>query len=207
MSRRKTPVLCVCGECGQSFEAWAAVPERCPLCRAAHETAMRRARQKRYYAAHKDRPEFKNQKNAASRLWREKHPDEAKASFARYRAAHPEECRQSAKAWRQAHPEQCREYGRKWRAEHPEECRQANKMQFAKRRAARLGREGRDGSAVMRVLARGGLLQECPRLHVKARELPCGQRAECFGKVRCGKCPDEAMPPRMDFGPMAAGVI
>ena len=35
-------------------------------------------------------------------------------------------------------------------------------------------------------------LQHCERLSLKAIQLPCGQRHECFKPKRCAKCPDGA---------------
>lgn len=35
------------------------------------------------------------------------------------------------------------------------------------------------------LLSKHGLLDYCPRLHLRAINLPCGKRGECFG----GNCP------------------
>ena len=32
-------------------------------------------------------------------------------------------------------------------------------------------------------------MQICPRMHVRAKDLPCGKREECFGKKKCQHLP------------------
>ena len=42
----------------------------------------------------------------------------------------------------------------------------------------------KDNSEAFQYLKEHGLLKYCPRLHLSAINLPCGQREECF----CGHC-------------------
>ncbi len=44
----------------------------------------------------------------------------------------------------------------------------------------------------MQDAAQRGLLLECPRMHLRALQLPCGNRPECFGFPRCPHCPKGA---------------
>ncbi|MBQ9407414.1 MAG: hypothetical protein IJU37_11850 [Desulfovibrio sp.] len=37
---------------------------------------------------------------------------------------------------------------------------------------------------------------ECKRMHLKAMNLPCGTRKECFTPTRCEKCPEDAVEPK-----------
>lgn len=42
-----------------------------------------------------------------------------------------------------------------------------------------------DGRGAFILLSQHGLLEYCPRMHLRALHLPCGKRGECFG----GDCP------------------
>ena len=44
-------------------------------------------------------------------------------------------------------------------------------------------------------------LQTCPRMHLTALSLPCGERIECFGRKRCSKVPRgmQAPDPKVSF--------
>lgn len=58
--------------------------------------------------------------------------------------------------------------------------------------AQKLRDEGRGKEAFL-LLDEHGLLEYCPRLHLKAFKLPCGERGECEG----GECPKR--PAKMKF--------
>lgn len=105
----------------------------------------------------------------------------------------PDKAKERNRRYRMRHPEKVCEFNRAYRAAHPEKEREATRRRREKQRLELLA--AHDPAAAFRLLDLQGQIQECPRLHVRASSLPCGQRAECFGKVRCEKCPDEAMPP------------
>ena len=53
-------------------------------------------------------------------------------------------------------------------------------------------------SELFSFLEKHNLLKFCPRLHLRAMELPCGTREECF----CGYCPNlpkDAVPIQFNF--------
>ena len=54
------------------------------------------------------------------------------------------------------------------------------------------------GFELFQFLKAHNLLKYCPRLHLRAMELPCGTREECF----CGHCPNlpkDAAPIQFNF--------
>ena len=87
-------------------------------------------------------------------------------------------------------------------------CR-AERARADKRALYRAHKEAKKGTAsgIMALLAQKRQLQECPRLHVRATSLPCGRRPECFGKIRCDKCPAGAAPPSGLDNPWAENVV
>ena len=54
-----------------------------------------------------------------------------------------------------------------------------------RKESKRLIKEGKKKEAFL-LLYEHDLLPYCPRLHLRALKLPCGEREECFG----GKCPN-----------------
>ena len=197
-----------CRVCGVAFQNASARAEYCPC----HQKEMKKLRCREWRARNPEKVRESNRKCARKR--KEADPDYQRRRY----AENPERHRQWGRSYYQRHAEECRERTRRYDRAHREEInarRRAeyweNPEKFRERacrsylKASLRKRAGRgDGEAGMRLLALNGELRECPRLHVRARELPCGQRVECFGAVRCVHCPAEAKPPRTDFGPLAA---
>lgn len=125
-----------------------------------------------------------------------------------YREENPEKCREAQRRWKQANSDYIREYNRAWRDEHRDHVRALQRESYRRNRAARADidnarqrlRKGtvQDSDTFLDLAARAGKLMECPRLHIKAMRLPCGDRIECFGNPRCPHCPEDRDPPKMD---------
>lgn len=190
MGARKEPVHVTCPDCG--IDVWTLstkLPARCPECRAAHQAALRRARDRRYVDAHRDDPAWRAAREANCRKWRQANPEKARKSVSEWRKRNTERIREKMRQYRDEHRDEFRAYAAKWRDENRDKCRAENRRQYLRRKAEKMKRSGCGGGHVMDVMARAGMLRECPRLHLKASSLPCGKREECFGKVRCENLP------------------
>lgn len=186
---RKEAVRALCPDCGA--EIWTTSTRgrtRCVACRRERQREWRKAyieRQKR------DNPdEFRSRYNVNRNRWR---------------ATHREQDRESAKRRherRMADPQKRESYLLYHKAYY-----QAHKADIA--HAAKLRRQAKKGivAAIMARKAARGELLECPRLHVKATSLPCGRRLECFGTVRCEKCPPSAARPSVKKLPWEACAV
>ncbi len=169
--------------CGAVFLSACYTAKWCPACR--------RKRREETKAAYLDRvrgtEEYRARSRESSRRQWEKDPEKARRR-----------CRESHRRRREARPEEVRAYNRACYARNREAVKKRNRLAYHARKG--------DAGVAMRLLEMLGKMRECPRLHVRAASLPCGQRLECFGKIRCAHCPNEAKPPRvMELGPMAAG--
>ena len=102
--------------------------------------------------------------------------------------------------------EKRRERDKRYRLKHADAIRERNRLyNRIHRKIKKLAVA--DPAAAFRLKAMTGRLQECPRLHVRATSLPCGRRPECFGKIRCDKCPAGAAPPSGLDNPWAVNVV
>lgn len=184
--RRKEPVPVICVKCGTHFTtfAWRTKGLYCSSCQRERKRDNRRAyvtRQKEHNSA-----EFRRRYNMRRNRWRANHKEQNQASARRRFLANMEDTERRAAYLA---------YHRAYYWAHREE----------KNHLARLRYRARQGvaAAIMEVRARHGELEECPRLHVRSASLPCGKRPECFGKVRCEKCPADASPPSHMDAPWA----
>ena len=190
--RRKEPVPYQCVLCGAACESWSCnLPIYCPDC----------LQKRRKEAARKYAKEHQAEHNARQRITRKLLPNYAEKNHAHY-------LKQKADPKFQ---EYRREYQRKYYQAHAEKLKarakayhQANREKLLPRmqetsRLRRLAKKN-DTNATVKLLDMQNKLQECSRLHMRAMRLPCGQREECFGTLRCPKCPASATPPVPFFG-------
>lgn len=195
--------------CGVEFQNASARAMYCP----AHRKEMKRRRCREWRARNPEKARESDRQRSKRR--KEADPDYQRRRYAENRERHREwgrgyyrrhaaECRERARRYGQAHREEINARRRAEYRENPEKFRERSRRSHLKTTLRKRACRG-DNEARMRLLALNGELRECPRLHVRARELPCGRRPECFGAVRCGCCPAQARPPRMDFGSTAGG--
>lgn len=128
-------------------------------------------------------PECKAKARRAA-YWRYNHSEKGRANS-----------RRSSKAWRERYPERAKESRRKNYWSHVEERRAASRAYYAahiefERLRGRLGSRARRGDrkAAFELGRLTGRMKTCPRLHVTASSLPCGQRMECWGGKPCEHC-------------------
>jgi 5-methylcytosine-specific restriction endonuclease McrA len=105
----------------------------------------RRAYNKAYYAANRDRLRAKAKARAAAkrqadpeavrtygRVYRRTHAEINRARARAWAAAHPERVRARVQAWKTAHQEEKRAYNKAWEAAHPEHRRAARARYYRK---------------------------------------------------------------------------
>jgi len=144
-----------------------------------------------YCEAHKiESTRLKNR--AGSKRWRERNPDRFHAALKRYRDSHPEVKRQENERRRKKYADnlEFREhilsrnratYHRLWK----DQAWRVRLLARRKLRRARISREKRVNQEwFLNIKAKH--MQECPRLHLRALELPCGKHEICSGCERIG---------------------
>ena len=177
-------VMARCPDCGAEISVPVNVVgrARCGACRAARARADKRA-----YAARRKVADAEGYRRAQAAAQR--------ASYARQKAADPAgflaRKRERNSRYREANPERWRELKRAAHVRRMADPEAHARMLERKRALYRQKRQ----------------LQECPRLHVRATSLPCGRRPECFGKIRCDKCPAGSAPPSGLDNPWAENVV
>lgn len=129
---------------------------------------------------------------AGSKRWRENNPTGFRAALKRYRESHPEVKHRENQRRRERYAEDMgfreavlsrnREaYRRRWM----DSAWRIKLLERRKLRRARIAREkGANPEWFLRV--KRMKMQECPRLHLRALNLPCGQREICSGCERIG---------------------
>ena len=195
-------VVARCPDCGAEISVPVNVVgrARCGACRAERARADKRA-----YAARRKAADAEGYRRAQAAAQR--------ASYARQKAADPAgflaRKREKSYRYREANPERWRELTRAAHVRRMADPEAHARMLERKRALYRAHKEAKKGTAsgIMALLAQKRRLQECPRLHVRATSLPCGRRPECFGKIRCDKCPAGAAPPSGLDNPWAVNVV
>lgn len=177
-----------CAECGTIFQSTGPTAKYCPDCR---KVRIRAAGRAYYHRRMEEEPEaFKKRIKEIAEKYYENNKDAV---------------RERVRAWREKNREFCREYNRQWRENNRERVRETGRASYYRTRPMRAERDNararlqrkkkKDPGAYMELAAMTNTLKECPRLHIKSLNLPCGERVECFGAQRCQFCPADASPP------------
>lgn len=123
--------------------------------------------------------------------------EKGKAAEARkhktYRENHPDRVKEAKKKWDAANVEYRREYDRKKYEENREHICERQRLYRRKRKG--------DTRAAHEHAKLIGKLKHCPRMHVHALSLPCGERNECWMGKPCELLPKDAKKPvKRGFG-------
>lgn len=109
-----------------------------------------------------------------------------------YREKHPDRVKECKRRWDAANIEHRREYDRKKYEENREYILERHRLYLHARKG--------DKRAAYEHAKLIGKLKHCPRMHVDAVSLPCGERYECWTGKPCELLPKDAKKPR--FNPM-----
>lgn len=188
----------VCQACGAVFMGgWAA--KWCPECR----VLKRRENNRRYAESEKGRASQRRK----NRAYQEKHPEkkqEAQRKWYRnnrgkqmekqrlYYQQNRDSILARMKVYHAQHVEEHREHNRRYREQHLEAIQAREKayreknhdLILQKQRLNRRARKG-DGGAAFELLKLQGKVEECPRTHSLAVNLPCGRESYCWGGKPC----------------------
>lgn len=121
-------------------------------------------------------------------------PAQYRAAVTRWQATEHgrEVMREAGRRYKKEHPEKVREYARRsyarrrgkvlaWMKEY--QRRNSDVIREKKRLAYRAGKG--DGGAAFELLKLQGKVEECPRTHSRAVNLPCGREPYCWGGKPC----------------------
>ena len=131
-----------------------------------------------------------------------------KAAAKKYRSseAGKQVHRATMKRWRLAHPDKEKEKRDKYKATHREELKAKGRARYQanieiEREKSKLRQRIYKGNvaAKLEYAKLIGKAQTCPRLHLTAIDLPCGQRPECWWGKPCEKCADMKRPIHKGF--------
>lgn len=163
----------ICIDCGAPLTHRAA--KRCPACRVVHQKAYIAAYRKKWARENRERC------NEVARAYYHRNIEARRAHTRNYRAEHREAL--NAKA---------REYY--WSNRDAQILRV---MDYQRRR--KLAQQAATNPAAW-VVANLPQLRTCPRLHVTALHLPCGQREECHLHPVCEQAQGKAAPRNANWG-------
>lgn len=192
-----------CQHCGKKFDAKSSNARYCAKCR----PLVAHARLVESRAKNREQIRERSRQNYAQKMQND--PEYQKKTYQKYK----EKKKAYAKADYYRNIEARRAKSREYRAAHVD-------AQLEKQRAAywkdpakarkrvrdyheRTRMEGKvlGPAALFRLAELRGEIQECERLRLKCRVLPCGKTDQCFmGKERCPRLPEGATLPKIEFG-------
>lgn len=104
------------------------------------------------------------------------------------------------KTYREKHPERVKERKKRWDTANVEHRREYDRKKYKINKLYVRAMEG-DKRAAHEYAKMTGKLKHCPRMHVEAVSLPCGERNECWMGKPCELLPKDAKKPtKRGFG-------
>lgn len=196
MSGYPTPRLRICNnpKCLTEFVSASRQAFYCPDCQRDRRNAAKRERERRQI---QENPEKFREKR---RAYKASHPEEVRQSDKRYYEKHKEEKKARSTQWVKENPEAHREHARRWKARHAELAAQDVTRVTKNKNPTRIsGRpeivaQMSEIQTNLKAWEAAGEMHYCERMRLRCKNLPCGQRGECYAGKKCHLAPER--PPR-----------